>query len=223
MPKDISCQIIQDLLPLYVDGAASEDTKALVEQHLKDCPDCRTQAEQMGEKLAFPVSVKVSVNDAQLLQKFKRGLRNKKLLAALISVAVTAALFIGGYTLLFIPTWAIPMDPSLISVEQQDGELYARYDGEAYYGSVAFNPTTVEIDGEDRTVAGFYLTENLWSRYLEPLFSDSDSQEQGFRIYLAQAEGVDQVYYGEFNLNSEQGFPIVNQELLEQMTLIWEE
>ena len=33
----INCNVIKDILPLYVDDLASEDTKALVESHLKKC------------------------------------------------------------------------------------------------------------------------------------------------------------------------------------------
>ena len=34
----ISCNIIEDLLPLYVDDMVSEDSRQLVEEHLKACP-----------------------------------------------------------------------------------------------------------------------------------------------------------------------------------------
>ena len=37
----VSCDVIQDLLPLYTDQAASADTVALVEEHLASCPACR--------------------------------------------------------------------------------------------------------------------------------------------------------------------------------------
>ena len=36
----INCNVIKDILPLYVDDLASEDTKALVESHLKKCDSC---------------------------------------------------------------------------------------------------------------------------------------------------------------------------------------
>ena len=35
------CEVIRDLLPLYTDGACSERSRDLVEEHLRDCPDCR--------------------------------------------------------------------------------------------------------------------------------------------------------------------------------------
>lgn len=37
----ISCNIIVDLLPLYVDDMVSEDSRQLVEEHLKACPTAK--------------------------------------------------------------------------------------------------------------------------------------------------------------------------------------
>ena len=39
--KEIECDVIRDLLPLYADEACSEKSRALVYEHLLDCPDCR--------------------------------------------------------------------------------------------------------------------------------------------------------------------------------------
>ena len=36
----ISCNIIRDLLPLYAEDLASDDTRTLVDEHLCDCEDC---------------------------------------------------------------------------------------------------------------------------------------------------------------------------------------
>ena len=36
-----SCEIIKDLLPLYVDGVCSDSSKEMVENHLSECMDCR--------------------------------------------------------------------------------------------------------------------------------------------------------------------------------------
>ena len=37
----LSCDVIQDLLPLYVDRACSEDSGKLVETHIADCEKCK--------------------------------------------------------------------------------------------------------------------------------------------------------------------------------------
>lgn len=35
------CNMIRDLLPLYEDGACSEESSKAVEEHLSECPDCK--------------------------------------------------------------------------------------------------------------------------------------------------------------------------------------
>ena len=45
----ISCNIIEDLLPLYVDDMVSEDSRQLVEEHLKACPDMPKNAGRNNE------------------------------------------------------------------------------------------------------------------------------------------------------------------------------
>lgn len=44
----MNCNIIKDLLPLYVDECCSGESAELVREHLAQCPDCRKACEQMG-------------------------------------------------------------------------------------------------------------------------------------------------------------------------------
>ena len=37
----LACKVIEDLLPLYCDGACTEETRALIETHLQECDSCR--------------------------------------------------------------------------------------------------------------------------------------------------------------------------------------
>ncbi len=43
------CEVIRDLLPLYADEACSEKSRALVEEHLDECPDCRALLGELRE------------------------------------------------------------------------------------------------------------------------------------------------------------------------------
>lgn len=38
---NLTCDMTMDLVSVYKDGLASADTKAAVEEHLKNCPECR--------------------------------------------------------------------------------------------------------------------------------------------------------------------------------------
>ena len=42
-----NCEIIKDLLPLYVDECCSEESSKAVEMHLKECDDCKSVFESM--------------------------------------------------------------------------------------------------------------------------------------------------------------------------------
>lgn len=43
----LSCDIVRDLLPTYVDGLAGEETAAAVEAHIATCPDCAQALDTM--------------------------------------------------------------------------------------------------------------------------------------------------------------------------------
>ena len=64
----MKCKIICDLLPMYIDEVCSDETKELVEEHLKACPECRREYEQM--------KADISLNEAEDLDEkelMKRG------------------------------------------------------------------------------------------------------------------------------------------------------
>ena len=47
--SELSCNIVKDLLPSYIDGICSEDSQKLVEQHLQECADCRAFVDMLRE------------------------------------------------------------------------------------------------------------------------------------------------------------------------------
>lgn len=44
----LNCNVIQDLLPLYVDQVCSEESKELIDEHLMECKECSKLLYQMG-------------------------------------------------------------------------------------------------------------------------------------------------------------------------------
>lgn len=43
----MNCNIVRDLIPLYIDGCCSEESKKAVEEHMKECDDCKKLFEDM--------------------------------------------------------------------------------------------------------------------------------------------------------------------------------
>lgn len=87
----INCEVIRDLLPLYVDDAASQKTRELVQEHLNNCSNCREDLRLMRSQVSLPVD-----EDTELvLKKFRerREQRARKKKIAIIS-AVSAVMLI---------------------------------------------------------------------------------------------------------------------------------
>ena len=71
----LSCNIILDLLPLYYDQVCSDETKALVEEHLSSCESCREALKSMSGELPIP---KQDIESVEILKNIKKELRTKE-------------------------------------------------------------------------------------------------------------------------------------------------
>ena len=54
MKPDHTCDLVQDLLPLWLDHTLSQDSQALIQQHLPRCPACRRILADMDAPLTLP-------------------------------------------------------------------------------------------------------------------------------------------------------------------------
>ena len=57
----MDCNVIKDLLPLYVDNCCSEESTKLVKEHLSVCESCRKEHDWMRETLQLQTEVPTSV------------------------------------------------------------------------------------------------------------------------------------------------------------------
>lgn len=144
----ISCNVIQDIMPLYVDEIVSEDTKKLVEEHLKECEDCRKEMEKMRAKIILPNKKKINQAEKELFQKLKHRLINRRIAAAILGAILVCALLAGVYTILVLPKEPIPFDPQKMEVEIVGEDAYLSYAGSDSAGSVFCNPVTVGNEDE---------------------------------------------------------------------------
>ena len=84
---DVTCNVIEDLLPLYADGICSEDTKTIIEHHIAVCPECREKLEAMTAKL------ETSEKKAKVDNPFKK-VRNHYLRLVTVTLLVCAIIIV---------------------------------------------------------------------------------------------------------------------------------
>ena len=85
-----SCEIVKDLLPLFVDGLLSDTSKEFVNEHIGDCADCREILRKVNTPITLPTSDASKTKASNPFKMLKRKITKRTITVSLISVAVTA-------------------------------------------------------------------------------------------------------------------------------------
>ena len=91
----ISCDIIKDLLPLYIDGVCSSDSIDIIEEHLKDCPLCEAEFLNLQNNTDIKPQIDKDIDKAvkNANKKIKKG--KKKVALKTICIVLCFAMLSG--------------------------------------------------------------------------------------------------------------------------------
>ncbi len=90
----INCQIVEDLLPLYLDEVCSEQSKQAVEEHLRTCEKCRRLIDSTKVVPIPYVEPDKSSSDRAIKHGFKK-VRIRWIISVVLSVLIISSTFIG--------------------------------------------------------------------------------------------------------------------------------
>ena len=88
------CKLIEDILPLYMDGLLQEETKELVDLHLCTCPECKEKARRL--KATVP-AVPPNPEEKIRLRRVKRKIQLRSLLISSGSLLLAVGIFLAAY------------------------------------------------------------------------------------------------------------------------------
>lgn len=112
MKNDLSCGVVRDLLPSYVENLLGEDSREAVERHLKTCPACTAQMKVMASPAA---EAEEAAKEVDYLRRVKKRTVKRIVLAVLCTAAVLLAA--AGLKLFVIGT---PLQPDGVMVTAYD-------------------------------------------------------------------------------------------------------
>ena len=96
----MSCEMIKDLLPLYLDGVCSNDSKSAVEEHLAVCENCKAELQAMQSSLPIKTAER-NLSEAEavinLSKKWRKGMMKSLLKGILIALLAVAAIALIAY------------------------------------------------------------------------------------------------------------------------------
>lgn len=103
MEHKIPCSIIQDLMPLYVDGLTSDLTNTEIERHLEECDECQAGYNRMKSSIENNNS-RQSKREIDYLKKINISQKRNLLIGSIISFILGLSLPILRFTKSFIKT-----------------------------------------------------------------------------------------------------------------------
>lgn len=92
------CSVIEDLLPLYVDGVCSDESRNLIEEHIKTCRSCKNLLEDMqNDNMGNVTGVQLELSKSEkVLEEVTLNISKKAIYTA------TAIMGIVLYWLLYV-------------------------------------------------------------------------------------------------------------------------
>jgi len=94
MDHKIPCHIIQDLLPLYADGLASEDTVREIEKHLENCGSCAESYEKMKAAIGMPLKESRQENEKEI--RYLKAVRSRNIRNIACAAGATMLVILAG-------------------------------------------------------------------------------------------------------------------------------
>ena len=179
--RKTSCGVIQDLLPLYLDGCCHADSRALVEEHLKECPDCRRAKQEMTGELPVPEepASQPEPEQGEGAVEEKRGRAFRKGMKKIRRRWIASLLVVIG----FIPF-------VILGINQARGEglcytnLHEFYLANAFLGRMK--------DGDYEGAASYIAREEVRERYLFSWFTQEEManfDQDATNLFVAAAQG----------------------------------
>lgn len=119
----VSCNVIQDILPLYAENIVSEDSEQIIEEHLDSCEKCKKYLDEIKSPNTY-----VQNADKVPMKKLKSLLLRKKIQVIAISVFVSLVVVTIIGANLVAPRYFSHSDNIVSLKESNDGIVYATFD-----------------------------------------------------------------------------------------------
>ncbi|MBO5937072.1 MAG: zf-HC2 domain-containing protein, partial [Clostridia bacterium] len=89
MKNNLTCEIVEDLMPSYIDSLTSEVTNKAVREHLSQCEMCKAKLDNMKEPCSED-KIEHEKKEIDFLKKNRRKNIRTKLISLLAVVLVVA-------------------------------------------------------------------------------------------------------------------------------------
>ena len=170
------CDIVKDLMPLYIDDVLSENSKIFVKDHIDSCETCRKYYEKLSSEVKIPVSRESRNNELKPMEYLKASL-SRKIIKRVVSVVLVIGFFVGSIA--FANLYEMPVDPSKVDFYEKDDYLMMKYDGQ---GDLLYSAGS---SWENRKIWTIRFWQTPTEKYLPPLYKKDKYTKDFMPLYKA--------------------------------------
>ena len=168
------CDVVKDLMPLYIDDVLSENSKIFVKDHIDSCEACRKYYEKLSSEIKIPVSRESRKNDLKPMEYLKASL-SRKIIKRVLAIVLVVGFLVGGFA--FVNQYEMAVDPSRVEFYEKDDYLMMKYDGQ---GDLLYS---ANASWENRKVWEIYFWQTPWEKYLPPLYKKEKYTKDFMPLY----------------------------------------
>ena len=203
------CNLIKDILPLYVEDMVSTDTRGFVSEHLEHCEKCHAEFERMRKPADF-----IPDTDIVPLKRIKKDLFIKRLQTIFFTAILACAIVTVVFGILTSPKFYPYSDDLLNVVDSPNGDIIVTFDDK-----VTGYSCTKEF--HDETGTEVYWV-NAWTTTWDLYLSNRGNQNvvipsEGatkIQIFFTQNNGSEDVLIYGANDNAQQDIVTLPRQIL---------
>lgn len=167
----LSCGVIRDLLPLYAENLAGEESRKLVEEHLSECEACQKELANLKGDPIQPV-------EKLPFKQVEKSLKKQRLRLAALILCATAAVLLTVFNFLTMPKY-LPYEEAGIEIEQtEDGLIDISMNGAKTRYDVQFRE-----DRQGNQIMEIYAWQTDMDLFMPPMYSIYRFGENSSAVY----------------------------------------
>ena len=92
--NNVTCSIVEDLLPLYMDGCCSKDSQQAVAEHMKTCEKCRETYRHLQCDLPTIANETTDMRSEEIARSLSKRIKKRKAAAAVFAAVSYTHLYV---------------------------------------------------------------------------------------------------------------------------------
>ena len=192
MKNRLTCAVVKDLLPLYIDKLTSDETNQLIDEHLESCQDCKELLNKMSNlEISHMDNDEMLEEKAEIdfLKKTKKSYMKKIISSILIVMVIAVCLVVGK---VYIIGSEIPADNVETTININGNQLDIQANGTPYMKRI----NNISFTEKDGVITISY--NGVKSKHYHKIFNDTYVADQqitmvmnGNKIIWANGTNID--------------------------------